>query len=113
METAVRFRSPPLRLSLDADNSGHETAHGWQRESLYCSSGRVWASLLEQIGLLASDAGPQRLELEPSRHVGSDLLFCRRRVGRVNLHRLASAFGQKLGLAAPLHGDKPPHRLIQ
>ena len=65
-------------------------------------------SSLQQVGLFADDAGPQRLELEPSGHVRSDLLVCDRRAGRINFYGSAYSFCQELGLTTSFHGDEPP-----
>src|SRR5258707_2139785 len=69
------------------------------------------ACLVEQVGLLAGDPVPQRLEAEPAHHRVPDLLAreARRLVGDGD--RLARRLGAQLRLAGALHGDEPPGRL--
>ena len=71
-----------------------------------------FVDLLQQVGLFANDAGPQRLELEPASHVRSNLLPSDDGVRFVDLFRGAHSFGHQLGLAASFHGDEPPRGLV-
>src|SRR5689334_15961464 len=69
-------------------------------------------NLLQQIRLFADNSRPQRLELEPSRDVRSNLLARDRCVSRVNLYWRANRLSHQLSLATSFHGDKPPGRFI-
>ncbi len=63
---------------------------------------------VEQIRLLAGDAVPERLKLEPANQ-GQAYLRVRELGGFVgNLARLAGRFGEQLRLAGAVHGDEPP-----
>src|SRR5262245_6581462 len=67
---------------------------------------------VEQVGLFAHDAVPQRLEAEPADAVGTHLGLGERGVVGVDQHWLARRLGQQLGLAGTLHGDEPPGGLV-
>src|ERR1700719_482812 len=83
------------------------------RRSLQTSEeGICHSPLVKQVRLFASDALPQRLELEPPGAVRTHLPAREQRVFAVDRDRLACRFGQKLRLATAVHGDEPPHRFI-
>jgi len=72
----------------------------------------AWLSmLLKQIRLFAGDEIPEWLELEPSRLASSNLLPRGLSARTVNLH-WRTDLGQQLGVAAPVHRDKPPSGFI-
>lgn len=68
--------------------------------------------LFEQVRLLAGDEIPERLELEPSRRLGSDLMPRCLSARGIDLHGRTGSFGQQLGMAAPIHRYEPPGGLI-
>src|ERR1700722_7476166 len=71
---------------------------------------------LQEIRLLLDDARIERLELEPARERAThDFVGLRGGLRRNELQALAileRRLGDELHLARPLHGDEPPHRLI-
>src|SRR5207244_11462205 len=69
-------------------------------------------SSVEQVGLLADDAGVERLEAQPAGGVHAHLAGRALRVLAVDEHRGARRLGHELGLARALHGDEPPGGLV-
>src|ERR1043166_4368612 len=68
--------------------------------------------LLEKIWLFTRYQIPQRLKLEPSRLVGSNLLLRSLSDRKLDVHGRAGGYGQQPSMAAPVHRDKPPRRFI-
>ncbi len=68
--------------------------------------------LIEKIGLLASDAVPKRLKLEPANEWHPNLRVGQLRDFRRNFARLASGFGKQLRLARAVHCDEPPGSFV-
>jgi hypothetical protein len=67
---------------------------------------------VEQVGLLAHDALPKGLALDPADRGRTIHRASRSGVVGVDLEWLANRFGEKLRLTAPLHRDEPPHCLV-
>src|SRR5437899_9786909 len=67
---------------------------------------------VEQVGLLAHDAGIERLEAQPSARVHAHLTGGSLRVLAVDEHRGARGLGHELRLARAIHGDEPPGGLV-
>src|SRR5580704_15794384 len=67
---------------------------------------------VKQIRLLARDAVPQRLELEPPDHGHAHLRVRQLRRFVRNFARLSRGFRQQLRLARAVHGDEPPRRFV-
>ena len=67
---------------------------------------------VKQIRLFARDALPQRLKLKPSGDMGANLPSRNKRIFAIDRNRFPRRLRQKLCLAAPVHGDEPPNRLI-
>jgi hypothetical protein len=69
---------------------------------------RNFRALVEKVGLVARDLSEERLELEPARHVASDLFARGDCGGVIDFYRRAGGFGEQLRLATAVHGDEPP-----
>src|SRR6266849_479896 len=64
--------------------------------------------LVEEAGLPVGDALEEGLELEPAGEVRAHEGVSAFGRGVGNFMRLASGFGEQLGLAGAVHGDEPP-----
>src|SRR3954471_19731288 len=103
--TSVRSRESGSRGSA-ASSTLVRTTGGNCRVSVLTS----WS--VEEVGLLAGDLLPQRLEGEPAGELGADVVVRLLRHVRVDVHDLARGLGDELHLAGPLHGDEPPDRRV-
>src|SRR5277367_6200282 len=79
-------------------------------------AGRERPASVQEVRLLLYDPRIERLELEPARERATDDFVRLRGSLRRDLLQGLATFKRRLGyelyLARPLHGDEPPHRLI-
>src|SRR3954471_23915197 len=100
--TSVRSRESGSRGSA-ASSTLVRTTGGYCRVSVLTS----WS--VEEVGLLAADLLPQRLEREPTGKLRADVVVRLLRHLGVDVHDLARGLRDELHLAGALHGDEPPH----
>src|SRR6266576_2423372 len=67
---------------------------------------------VEEVGLLAGDLRPERLEREPAGELGADDVVRLLRHRGVDVDYLAGRLRDELHLAGALHRDEPPDRRV-